>query len=57
MQSLEEDAEVAKLDPKEMQAKMLAKVKADTDRSKQMDSQIKELRAENRKAEQVRTRY
>jgi len=53
MQSLEEEAEVAKLDPKEMQAKMLAKVKADTDRSKQMDMQIKDMRGENRKAEQV----
>lgn len=53
LQSLMEEQEISRLEPGEMQQRMLAKVKADNARAAALDEEIKQLRDESRRQEQT----
>lgn len=53
MQALMEELEISRLEPDEMQQRMLAKVRADNAAASQMDDRIRMLREETQKQEQA----
>ena len=53
MQGLAEELEISKLEPDEMQKRVLAKVRADNAAAQQVDDSVRQIKEETRRAEQT----